>query len=87
MSAIKIKKYSSPTCRPCAVLDGILADAGIMVDERINVFELNEEDLARLHLTSVPVLAFERGGVEVARLDGLVDAKTVQAKLSELEAK
>jgi thioredoxin 1 len=72
---IRIKKFSKPNCRPCAALANYIVDidlfnAGATL---VNV-DITEqpEVIDQYGLTSVPVLVFERNGVEVGRLVGLV---------------
>jgi thioredoxin 1 len=74
MAIITIKKFSKPGCRPCAALANYIGDidlfnAGATL-ENIDITE-QPEVIEQYGLTSVPVLVFERSGVEVHRLVGL----------------
>jgi thioredoxin 1 len=71
---ITIKKFSKPGCVPCKVLANYLGEIDLPA---LNA-ELVEIDIAdqpeaidQYGLTSVPVLIFERSGVEVTRMIGL----------------
>jgi thioredoxin 1 len=71
---ITIKKFSKPGCRPCAALSNYIGDidlfnAGATL-ENIDITE-QPEVIGQYGLTSVPVLVFERSGVEVHRITGL----------------
>jgi thioredoxin 1 len=77
---ITIKKLSKPGCRPCAALANYLGqidlfNAGATL---INV-DITEqpEVIDQYGLTSVPVLVFERNGVEVGRIVGLVGTEEI----------
>jgi thioredoxin 1 len=77
---ITIKKFSKPSCRPCQVLANYIGDidlfnAGATL---VNV-DITEqpEVIDQYGLTSVPVLVFERNGVEVARITGLVGTEEI----------
>jgi thioredoxin 1 len=74
MAIITVKKFSKPNCRPCQALANYLGEidlfnAGATL-ENIDITE-QPEVIDQYGLTSVPVLVFERSGVEVARLVGL----------------
>jgi thioredoxin-like negative regulator of GroEL len=71
---IKIIKFSKPGCRPCVALANYIGDidlfnAGATL-ENIDITE-RPEVVDQYGLTSVPVLVFERSGVEVHRIVGL----------------
>lgn len=79
---IIIRKLSKPGCRPCAVLGYMLesiadqlAKANAVVSEHDIVLE--HDLIRRYEITSVPVLVFERNGVEITRLNGMVSAEEV----------
>ena len=71
---IKIIKFSKPGCRPCQALANYLGDidlfnAGATL-VNIDITE-HPEVIDQYGLSSVPVMVFERSGVEVHRLVGL----------------
>lgn len=72
---ITVKKYYSQTCRPCKILTNWLSEIDLdlhgAVLENIDVATLTDEELAQLNISSVPVLTFERNGMEMARKVGL----------------
>lgn len=72
---ITIKKYYSQTCNPCKVLTNWLSEIDLDLHgatiESIDVATLTDEALAQLNIPSVPVLTFERNGMEMARSVGL----------------
>ena len=74
MALITIKKLSRPGCRPCAALANYLMEIDIASQdatlENIDITE-RPEVVDQYGLTSVPVLVFERNGVEINRLVGL----------------
>ncbi|AZU61033.1 thioredoxin family protein [Neobacillus mesonae] len=74
MAFITIKKFSRKDCRPCKALANYLGEidlfnAGATL-ENIDIEE-HPEVVDQYGLTSVPVMVFERSGVEVHRLNGL----------------
>jgi thioredoxin 1 len=74
MAIITVKKFSKPGCVPCKVLANYIGDidlfnAGATL-ENIDITE-NPEVIDQYGLSSVPVLVFERSGVEVHRIVGL----------------
>jgi thioredoxin 1 len=77
---ITIKKFSKPGCRPCTILANYLTevdfDAHGATLENIDISQ-QPGAIDRYKLTSVPVLVFERNGVEVARLNGLVNPQEI----------
>lgn len=72
---ITIKKYSKVNCRPCAALSNYLTEidlAALNADLiEVDIANLSDEELEALNIASVPVLRFERNGVEVHRIVGL----------------
>lgn len=79
---IIIRKLSKPNCRPCAVLSYAMADiadqltaANAVVSE--HDIEVEHGLIDKYGITGVPVLIFERNGIEVARLNGMVSATEV----------
>ena len=79
---ITIRKLSKQNCRPCAVLSYAMADisgqltqANAVVTEHDIEAEL--ELIDKYGITGVPALIFERNGVEVARLNGMVSAAEI----------
>jgi thioredoxin 1 len=80
MAIITIKKFSKPGCRPCAALANYLGDIDLFTAgatlESIDISE-HPEVIDQYGLSSVPVLVFERNGVEVGRLVGLVGTEEI----------
>lgn len=74
MAIITIKKFSRPGCMPCRVLENYLGDMDLFglgaTLENIDITE-HPEVISKYDLSSVPVLVFERNGVEMTRLIGL----------------
>ncbi|MDQ0154958.1 thioredoxin family protein [Robertmurraya andreesenii] len=80
--AIIIRKLSRPGCRPCAAISHYLAEiAPQIAEEGATVTEhdvmVERGLLEKYEITGVPVLVFERSGVEVARLTGLVSPEEI----------
>jgi thioredoxin 1 len=77
---ITIKKFSKPNCRPCQALANYfgeidLFNAGATL---VNIdIEEQPEVIEQYGLTSVPVLIFERNGVEVGRIVGMVGTEEI----------
>jgi thioredoxin 1 len=71
---ITIRKFSKPNCRPCTVLANYLTEINFAEHSAklVNVDIADQpEAIDQYGLTSVPVLVFERSGVEVTRIIGL----------------
>ena len=71
---VTIKKFSKPGCMPCKVLANYIGELDLFglgaTLENIDISE-KPEVIDQYGLTSVPVLVFERSGVEVHRIVGL----------------
>jgi thioredoxin 1 len=71
---ITIIKFSKPNCTPCKVLANYLTEIDFAEHnvklESIDIAD-QPEAIDQYGLTSVPVLAFFRSGVEVTRIIGL----------------
>ena len=79
---ITIRKLGKPGCRPCAILSyGIASITDKLTEEHAVVIEhdivAEPELIAKYGITGVPVLVFERNGVEITRLNGLVSADEI----------
>jgi thioredoxin 1 len=79
---IIIRKLSRPNCRPCAAIANYiaeiepqLAELGATVSEHDVMAE--PELIDKYGITGVPVLVYERNGIEVARLNGLVSPQEI----------
>jgi thioredoxin 1 len=72
---ITIKKFSRKDCRPCTALANYIGDIDLFnAGATLINIDITEqpEVIDQYGLTSVPVLVFERNGVEVGRIVGLV---------------
>ncbi|SER88173.1 co-chaperone YbbN [Psychrobacillus sp. OK032] len=79
---ITIRKLSKPGCRPCAVLSYAMADIGDQLTQAnavVSEHDITQEPelIAQYGITGVPVMIYERNGVEVARLSGMVSAEEI----------
>jgi thioredoxin 1 len=77
---VTIKKFSKPGCRPCAALANYIADIDLFnAGATLVNIDITEqpEVIDQYGLTSVPVLLFERNGVEVGRIVGLVGTEEI----------
>lgn len=79
---ITIRKLSKPNCRPCAILAyGIASITDKLTEEHATVIEhdivAEPELIDKYGITGVPALIFERSGVEITRLNGLVSADEI----------
>lgn len=77
MTQLIVRKFGKPGCRPCQVLGYTLAEyADEIAAKGATVIEhdIAEEPhwVGEKHLASVPVLTFERNGIEMGRIVGLV---------------
>lgn len=80
MAIITIKKFSKPGCRPCAALANYIGDIDLFnVGATLENIDISEkpEVIDQYGLTSVPVLIFERNGVEVGRIVGLIGTEEI----------
>jgi thioredoxin 1 len=91
MAIITIKKFSRNGCRPCQALANFIGDIDLVnagatleniniSDEQIKIGEEvlpSEEVVEKYKLQSVPTLIFERSGVEVGRIVGLVGTEEI----------
>jgi thioredoxin 1 len=77
---IEIIKFSKNNCRPCAVLSNYLSEINFE-QHNATLSEINIADdpsvIEKYGLTSVPVLVYERNGVEVHRLNGLSNVEEI----------
>jgi thioredoxin 1 len=71
---IVIKKFSKNGCIPCKVLANYIGEIDLLAHDA-ELVEINidnqPEAVDQYGLNSVPVLSFERNGVEIIRLTGL----------------
>jgi thioredoxin 1 len=91
MAIITIKKFSRNGCRPCQALANFIGDIDLfnagatleninISDEKIKIGGkefTSEEVIEKYRLQSVPTLVFERNGVEVGRIVGLVGTEEI----------
>ncbi|AYA77375.1 hypothetical protein DOE78_19030 [Bacillus sp. Y1] len=77
---INIIKVSKANCRPCAVLANYLSEINFEA-HNATLSEINIADdpsvIEKYGLTSVPVLVYERNGVEVHRINGLASVEEI----------
>jgi thioredoxin 1 len=77
---VTIKKFSKPSCRPCAALANYIGDIDLFnAGATLVNIDITEqpEVIDQYGLTSVPVLVMERNGVEVGRIVGLVGTEEI----------
>jgi thioredoxin 1 len=77
---VTMKKFSKPGCRPCAALANYIGDIDLFnAGATLVNIDITEqpEVIDQYGLTSVPVLLFERNGVEVGRIVGLVGTEEI----------
>lgn len=71
---INVIKFSRPGCVPCRALSNYLSDINLAdLNATLTEIDITEQPdvIDRYQLSSVPVLVFERNGLEVHRLVGL----------------
>lgn len=79
---IIIRKLSKTNCRPCAALSYALVDIADELEKQSAVvtdhnIELEYDLVRKYEITSVPVLVFERNGVEITRLTGMANTAEI----------
>jgi thioredoxin 1 len=77
---ITMKKFSKPNCRPCQALANYIGEVDLFnAGTTLVTIDIEEhpEAIEQYGLTSVPVLVFERNGVEVGRIVGLVGTEEI----------
>lgn len=83
---IEIHKLSKPGCRPCQVIGYALAaeaeelaklNAVVIEHDITEEPEILEKYSKKQPITGVPVLIFERNGMEMTRLNGMVNIREV----------
>jgi thioredoxin 1 len=92
MAIITMKKFSKNGCRPCQALANFIGDIDLfnagaslenynISDEKIVIGgkELTSDEVIKKYkLSSVPTLIFERNGLEVHRITGLVGTEEIE---------
>lgn len=71
---ITIKKFSKVGCVPCTIVKGYLREIDLeSLGAELIEIDINEQPavIDEYGLSGVPVLVFERDGVEIVRLTGL----------------
>jgi thioredoxin 1 len=77
---VTMKKFSRPGCRPCVALANYIGEIDLFnAGATLVNIDISEqpEVIDQYGLTSVPVLVFERNGVEVGRIVGLVGTEEI----------
>ncbi len=73
--------FWAPWCGPCRTMAPHFERAAAMLEPRVRLVKLNTEEAqqtaARYGIRSIPTLVMFRGGKEVARQSGAVDANTL----------
>lgn len=80
---IVIKKFTQDACRPCQVLSyaldaeqAELAEAGAIIEE-IKLEEVGKEIFDQYGIMSTPTLVFERNGMKMTELRGMINIREV----------
>jgi len=83
MTQIVIKKFTQQNCRPCQVLSyaleadkDALAEAGAIIEE-IKLEEVGKEIFEQYGIMSTPTLVFERNGMKMTELSGMLNIREV----------
>ena len=75
--------FWAPWCGPCRTMAPFYAQATQQLEPQLRVVKVNTEDeqqlAARFAIRSIPTLALFRGGREVARQPGAMDARNIIA--------
>lgn len=79
---LKIIKFYKNECGPCAIVSNSLAITNFRNVEEVNV-ETKPELASKYGIMTVPVLVFEKDGVEVARRRGVVTPEVIDRLIDE----
>jgi len=75
--------FWAPWCGPCKMMAPAYAQAAQMLEPQVRVVKLDTEQAqnlaAQFNIRSIPTLALFKGGREVARQAGAMDAKNIVA--------
>ncbi len=73
--------FWAPWCGPCRMMAPAFVQAASMLEPQMRLAKLNTEEAqelaARYNIRSIPTLALFKGGVEVARQAGAMDAGNI----------
>lgn len=79
---MRLLKFYTTWCGPCKVLNTIMQQVDLSGVELIEIdAEADSEKAKQYGVQSVPVLVFEKDGVEVDRIIGLTSPEVIQEKL------
>jgi thioredoxin 2 len=75
--------FWAPWCGPCRTMAPAFESAARTLEPQVRLLKVNTEEAqglaARLGIRSIPTLALFRGGSEVARTAGAMDARSIVA--------
>ena len=82
MTQIIIRKLSKPGCTPCAAISnyiGLISEELTKADATVTEHDITVQTalIDKYAISGVPVLVYERNGLEVARLNGLVSPQEI----------
>ena len=73
----------APWCGPCRAMAPMFERAAQQLEPKVRLLKLNSDDApelsSRLHITGIPTLLLMRGGREIARHAGAMDARSIVA--------
>ncbi len=73
--------FWAPWCGPCKMMAPAFAQAAVDLGPSVRLLKVNTEEQqglgARFNIRSIPTLALFRGGKEVARQPGAIDARSI----------
>jgi thioredoxin 2 len=75
--------FWAPWCGPCRMMAPAFAQAAQLLEPKLRLVKVNTEDArdlaARYAIRSIPTLALFKGGREIARQSGAMDAREIVA--------
>jgi thioredoxin 2 len=73
----------APWCGPCRAMAPMFERAAQQLEPKVRLLKLNSDDSpatsSRLNVTGIPTLLLMRGGREIARHSGAMDARSIVA--------
>ena len=73
----------APWCGPCRAMAPMFERAALALEPKVRLLKLNSDQApavsSRLNITGIPTLVLMRGGREIARQSGAMDARSIVA--------
>ena len=73
----------APWCGPCRAMAPMFERAALALEPKVRLLKLNSDQVpavsSRLNISGIPTLVLMRGGREIARQSGAMDARSIVA--------